>query len=76
MTLRERCRRFAIDKLYTENSLVDNITEFVVSEIGRAQHESLEDTLPLCLYFQTEQDRNEFMQAMALAKPDMVMRKV
>lgn len=79
MTLRDRCKRFLLSVMYDaehKSDAYDRLTEFVVAEIGRAQHSSLEDSLPLCLYFQTEDDRDEFMQAMALAKPNMTIRKV
>lgn len=80
MTLRERCRMF-LDQ-HTRNSImrvgspVDDLMAFVNAEKGRAADESLRDTLPLILYFGSEQDRDEFMAAMRAEKPGMMAKKL
>lgn len=78
-TLRDRCKAFiqkaAQDAILRQNSPVDELVNFVVSEIGRAADHSLEDCLPLCLYFSTDEDRKEFVAAVQEAKPGMIARK-
>lgn len=79
MTLRDRCRAFyqksRQDAMLRQNNPVDELVNFVVSEIGRAADPRLEDSLPLCLYFQSEQDRKEFIDVVWEAKPGMISRK-
>lgn len=78
MSLRERCKAMyqsmTRDAMLRQGDPVENLTAFVASEIGRAADSSLENTLPLCLYFGTEQDRQEFLDAVHEAKPGMVAR--
>ena len=79
MSLRDRCLQFyqkaQRDAMLRQNSPVDELVNFVVSEIGRAAYERLDDSLPLCLYFASEQDRAEFVVAVQEAKPGMISRK-
>jgi hypothetical protein len=49
---------------------------FVVAETGRAADAVLEDTLPLCLYFSTSKDREEFIALVREAKPGMMMKRM
>jgi hypothetical protein len=79
-TLRDRCKAM-IDELnrntiLRQGSPVDDLLAFVIAERGRAADEALEPTLPLCLYFASNQDREEFMVAMREAKPGMMMKKL
>lgn len=78
MDLRERCKaqyqQMTRDAILRQGDPVETLTAFVVSEIGRAADSTLEDTLPLCLYFGSEQDRKEFLEAVHEAKPGMVAR--
>lgn len=80
MTLRERCKNFLgvmqRNQIMRQGSPVDDLLEFVVSEQGRAADKSLEETLPLVLYFGTEEDREEFVQLVMAAKPGMRAKKV
>jgi len=55
---------------------VDELMAFVIAETGRAADARLEETLPLCLYFTDEADRDEFVAAVQEIKPNMVMRKL
>lgn len=55
---------------------VDELMAFVIAETGRAADARLEETLPLCLYFITETDRDEFVAAVQEIKPNMMMRKL
>lgn len=54
---------------------VSDIHDFVLSEIGRAADKALEKSLPLVLYFQTETDRQDLVDAIMLEKPHMLSRK-
>ena len=78
LNLRERCKAFyqqmGVNGMLRQGSPVDDLTAFVVSEIGRAADSRLEDTLPLCLYFGTEEDRAEFLEVVHAAKPGMVAK--
>jgi len=78
MGLRDRCKehyqRMGRDNMLRQGSPVDDLTAFVASEIGRAADSSLEDTLPLCLYFGTAQDRKEFLELVREAKPNWITK--
>jgi hypothetical protein len=77
MSLRDRCKDFFQSQ--TQNAImrlgdpVQNIHDFVLSEIGRAPE--LADAKPLVLYFQTEADRDELVAAIMAEKPNMLARK-
>lgn len=77
--LRARCKemyqRMGRDAILRQGDPVEDLTAFVASEIGRAADSSLEKTLPLCLYFSTEQDREEFLTAIHEAKPTMIAKR-
>lgn len=55
---------------------IDAVVEFVCTEIGRNADKTLENTLPLVLYFGNDTDRNEFIAAIHEAKPNMTVRKI
>ena len=76
--LRTRCAAFLTGRLKRPPFPpdVDALVEFVVSEVGRSAHTKLETTLPLCLYFASDADRDEFIAAVREAKPNMIMRKI
>lgn len=78
MTLRDRCKEFyqtAQRKAITRTgSPVDDLEAFVLSEIGRAADERFESTVPLCLYFSNDKDRQEFIDAVTAAKPGMISK--
>lgn len=80
MSLRDRCREIANklqrDAILRQNDPVQTILEFVVAEIGRSADPSLEDSLPLVLYFQTPADRDEFVAAVKESKPTMIVRSL
>ncbi len=77
--LRDRCKahfaQMTVDGMLRQGSPVDDLTAFVASEIGRAADSVLEDSLPLCLYFTTEEDRAEFIAAVHEAKPGMIAKR-
>lgn len=78
MGLRDRCKeiysRMNANSLMRQGSPVDDLVSFVTSEIGRAASPDLEDSLPLCLYFASKQDREEFVSAVREAKPGMISK--
>lgn len=80
MTLRERCKahyqQSGVNAMLRQGDPVEDLVAFVVSEIGRAADERLETTLPLCLYFQDQGDRDEFIDLIRHAKPGMMMKQI
>lgn len=79
MTLRDRCKEFyqkaQQDAMLRQGSPVDDLMAFVLSEIGRGADEKLESTVPLCLYFGNEPDREEFVALMHEAKPGWITKR-
>jgi hypothetical protein len=77
--LRDRCKEMVgqlqRNAMLRQGSPVDDLTAFVVSEIGRAASTTLDDSLPLCLYFDNKEDREEFVAAVQEAKPGMVSKR-
>lgn len=78
--LRDRCKTF-LNKLQTDAMLrqgspVDDLMAFVIAETGRAADPRLEETLPLCLYFGTVEERDEFVGLVQQANPGMVMKRM
>lgn len=78
--LRERCRELAnqlqVDGMLRQNNPVDTIFNFVCAEIGKSADGELDDTLPLVLYFATEQDREDFKREIMAAMPAVSMHRV
>lgn len=74
----ERCRAMLSliqrDAILRQGDGVRDLMAFVLAEKGRAADPSLKETLPLCLYFGTEQDRAEFVALIREAKPGMISR--
>ena len=79
-TLRQRCVKLLDqikhDAILRQNSSVDTLMAFVVAETGRTGDKSLEQTLPLCLYFGNEKDRDEFIALVHEVKPNMIAKKM
>lgn len=80
MNLRDRCKQFYQEQsrnaMLRQWSPVDDIMAFVIAETGRAASPSLEETLPLCLYFGSAQDRDEFIALVHEVKPGMLTKKL
>jgi hypothetical protein len=78
--LRDRCKAFyqqmQRDAMLRQGSPVDDLVAFVVAENGRTADPALAETLPLCLYFPSEQDREEFIALVQEAKPHMLMKRL
>jgi hypothetical protein len=78
MSLHNRCTQWIKaqqDDPGISREMVQDLADFVRTEIGRAADLRLEDAAPLVLYFTTEQDRAEFLAAVHEAKPGMIARK-
>lgn len=79
-TLKDRCRDFirvaSINAILRQHDPVEELTAFVIAEQGRAADPRLESYLPLCLYFESDTDRADFISAIHAAKPGMSYRKV
>lgn len=80
MSLRERCKahcqKARTDAMLRQGDPVEDLMAFVISEIGRAADDRLNESLPLCLYFQTKEDRDEFAAIVLQAKPGMRAKKI
>lgn len=68
--LRARCaeyiRKQSRDAILRQGNPVEDLVEFVIAETGRAMAGStLDDSYPVCAYFETRDDRDEFV-ALAL----------
>lgn len=78
MSLRERCKamyqQMGRDAMLRQGDPVEDLVAFVISEVGRAADDRLDESYPLCLYFSDEQDRREFVEAVHVAKPNMLPR--
>lgn len=79
-SLRDRCRAL-LDNLKTDGILrqgspVDTLRDFVIAEIGRSADERLDSSAPLCLYFATEEDREEFIEIFKEARPNAVCKRM
>ena len=79
-TLRERCVEFLNqlrrDAITRTGSAPDDLVAFVISERGRSSDDRLEATFPICLYFGSDADREEFMAIVREVKPEMFVKKV
>ena len=81
MTLRGRCTKFLTDMIRNMPSahvdeLVSDLMDFVVAETGRTAEERLDQSLPLCLYFATKENREEFVALMHEARPHMIVKRM
>jgi hypothetical protein len=72
-TLRDRCQQFR--ERYPAPGILE-LLEFVMCERGRSAAPELDGALPLVLYFETDADRQEFVEMVREVKPTMVARKV
>lgn len=85
MTLADRCIKVLRDfddvrdteppSLMGGKKMVDYLKNFVLSEIGRAADQSLEDCAPLVLYFADEAGREEFMAIVMEEKPNWISKR-
>lgn len=79
-SFRERCKAFyqqqGMNAMLRQGDPVEDIMAFVIAETGRAADPSLAETLPLCLYFPTAEDRDDFISIVREAKPGMMMKRL
>lgn len=79
-TLRDRCATFLgelkTNAILRQGSPVDDLIAFVIAETGRKALPRPDEALPLCLYFVTDADREEFIAAFREAKPHATVRKL
>ncbi len=54
---------------------VDDLVDFVTTEIGRSSDETLENTQALVLYFGSDADREEMVAMIRAEKPGMMAKK-
>ncbi len=80
MTLRKRCQQIVDtmnrDAIMRQGSPVETLMAFVVAETGRTADASLEETLPLCLYFKSKKEREEFIDVVRAVNLGMISRKM
>lgn len=76
--LRERCKAWlskrAMNAMLRQGSEVDDLVAFVIAERGRSADAKLANSLPLCLYFATVEEREEFVAMVREVKPTMTMK--
>lgn len=66
--LRERCKQFINDRGISDDLFVDELVAFITAEKGRVPE--LDGTLPLALYFNNPDDRDQFMCLFKQAMPN------
>lgn len=80
MSLRDRCKalyeKMQHDAMYRQGSPVDDLMTFVVAERGRVADINLAETLPLCLYFRSDRDREECMELIHEVKPHTIAKRM
>jgi hypothetical protein len=78
--LRERCAKIVAHIRYCSpieyDEAVDEMLAFVIAEIGRSSITKFEKSAPLCLYFEDDASREEFIEVFKEAKPNVVTRKM
>lgn len=78
--LRDNCKKMLDqlkqDAILRQGSPVDDLMAFVMAEKGKDADVSLENTLPLILYFGTNKSRNEFINLLREIKPGMYTKKL
>lgn len=79
-TLKARCRAFLSKQqrraIMRTGDPVQELFEFVIAESGRKAAPELDETMPLCLYFKTDVDREDFIALVQHINPNMTARKV
>ena len=77
--LRDRCKaqyqRMTQNAILRTGDPVEDLTAFVMAEIGKAADSRLDDAEPLVLYFSDPKEREEFVALIMEAKPGMVSKK-
>jgi hypothetical protein len=80
MNLRERCKalyqKMQQDAMFRRGSPASDLMTFVIAERGRAADEALAETFPLCLYFDSNQDREECIELIYEVKPKTIAKRM
>lgn len=77
MPLRDRCLKFLRNIDNSRRPLVDVLMEFVIAENGRAAgNGKLDEQLPLCLYFSSDAERDDFIRMVGQLHPYWNTHKV
>ena len=80
MSLRNRCealyQKIQHDAMFRRGSPVDDLMTFVFAERGRAADNNLAETVPLCLYFRSDRDREECMELIHEVKPCTIAKRM
>jgi hypothetical protein len=73
MSLKDRCEEFLHEM--PPIASVDDLVAFVTTEIGRASHDKFDNSVPLALYFNKVEDRDEFVDLILAAKPGLISKR-
>lgn len=79
MNLRDRCHAFLIDPARLGRSLddiIDDLVAFVVAEIGRMSDATVDPKLPLCIYFNSVREREQFIATVMSVTSGAKMKRV
>lgn len=78
MNLKDRCREFLDETEWlTHADPIGALADFVTAETGRLMADGAlgDKALPLCLYFKTDAERDEFIRLVLDANPNLTARK-
>lgn len=79
-TLRSRCQHMIDqmnrDAILRQGSPADDLMAFVLAERSRTADDSFAEALPLCLYFTTAEDSEEFITVFHRAKPNVITKRL
>jgi hypothetical protein len=79
-TMEDRCRAFikkqSNNRMLRQGDPLADLIAFVCAENGRKADPRLDKSLPLVLYFDNDEDRDEFIQAVLTEKPNWTTRKI
>jgi hypothetical protein len=80
MNLRERCealyQRMQQGAMFRHGSPAGDLMTFVIAERGRAADETLAEAFPLCLYFNSDREREECIELIYEIKPTAIAKRV
>jgi hypothetical protein len=64
------------DAMFRQGAPVDDLMTFVIAERGRAADDNLAETHPLCLYFGSDQDREDVIELILEVKPSTIAKRM
>lgn len=75
LRVREFYQQVARNNMFRQGNPVDDLTAFVVSEIGRAGGDcKLVEGWPSCFYFATKADRDDFTKGIMCTLSDKIIK--